>query len=434
MPPRGTRDVLPDENRLRDHVVDEAARIFAEYGYGHIQTPTFEETEVFVRGVGTSTDIVRKEMYTFPDASGRSLTLRPEGTAPVARAFVDHGMHTQPLPVKFWYLASMFRYEAPQAGRYREHTQLGVEALGSDDPLVDVEVITLLSDLYDRLGVPDVTLRISSMGDAESRAAYRPILMEYLEAHEDAFDEDERDRMRDNPLRLFDSKREATARVMAGAPKIADHLGPAATEHDDRVRSALDLLGVPYVRDPMLVRGFDYYTHTVFEFVCDRLGAQSGIGGGGRYNGLVEELGGPATPGVGFGTGLERITLALQSTGTAVAPAIDCYLAVPDDDLRRELLPLVRRLRDAGVRCETDLRGRRLKAMLKHAAGLGAAHVVIIGPREHERGVATVRDMTTGDQREVAQSDLADDLRAAVVRTRAAAVSRPSHTEGEPAQ
>lgn len=410
MPPRGTRDVLPDEGRIRDLVVAEASRLFAEYGYGHIQTPMFEETEVFVRGVGTSTDIVRKEMYTFLDGSGRSLTLRPEGTAPVARAFVDHGMHTQQLPVKFWYLGSMFRYEAPQAGRYREHTQLGVEALGSDDPLVDVEVVTLLSDLYGRLGVPDVTLKISSMGDAESRQAYRPVLMEYLEAHADAFDEDERERMRDNPLRLFDSKRESTARIMADAPKIVDHLGPTAQAHDDRVRAGLDLLGVPYVRDPMLVRGFDYYTHTVFEFSCERLGAQSGIGGGGRYDGLIEELGGPSTPGIGFGTGLERITLALESVDATVAPALDCYVAIPDDDLRVELLPLIRELRDAGLRVETDLRGRRMKGMLKHAAGLGAPRTVIIGPREHERGVATVRDMTSGDQAEVAQSDLADVL------------------------
>lgn len=411
MPPRGTRDILPEENRLRDHVVAEAVRIFGEYGYGHIQTPTFEETEVFVRGVGTSTDVVRKEMYTFEDGSGRSLTLRPEGTAPVARAFVDHGMHTQPLPVKFWYLASMFRYEAPQAGRYREHTQLGIEALGSDDPMVDIEVITLLSDFYGRLGVPDVTLRISSMGDAESRAAYRPILMEYLEAHIDALDADERDRMRDNPLRLFDAKRESTVRLMADAPKIVDHLGPAAQAHDERVRAGLDLLGVPYVRDPMLVRGFDYYTHTVFEFTCDRLGAQSGIGGGGRYNGLIEQLGGPATPGVGFGTGLERITLALESAEFTPKPAIDCYIAIPDEELRVALLPLIRDLRNAGIRCETDLRGRRMKAMMKQAAGLGVATTVIIGPREHENGVATIRDMTTGEQREVPQSALVDELR-----------------------
>jgi len=376
-----------------------------------MQTPTFEETDVFVRGVGTSTDIVRKEMYTFTDAGDRSLTLRPEGTAPVARAFVDHGMHKTQLPVKFWYLASMFRYEAPQAGRYREHTQLGIEALGSDDPLVDAEVITVLADLYARLEVPDTTLRISSMGDPESRATYRPVLLEYLEGHVDALDEDERDRMRDNPLRLFDSKRESVAAIMADAPKIVDHLSDEARAHHDRVRAALDILGVAYVEDPMLVRGFDYYTHTVFEFTCARLGAQSGIGGGGRYNGLVEELGGQPTPGVGFGTGLERITLALESADRAdLGAALDCYVAIPDEELRVTLLPLVRRLRAAGVRCETDLRGRRLKAMLKHAAALGVPHTVIIGPREYEAGVATVRDMTTGDQREVPIDDLVEAL------------------------
>ncbi len=411
MPPRGTRDILPPEARLRDHVVAVAGELFAAYGYGRIQTPMFEETDVFVRGVGTSTDIVRKEMYTFTDAGDRSLTLRPEGTAPVARAFVDNGMHKSQLPVKFWYVASMFRYEAPQAGRYREHTQLGVEALGSDDPLVDVEVITLLSDLYARLEVPDVTLKLSSMGDPESREAYRPVLMAYLESHTDVLDADERDRMRDNPLRLFDSKRQAVADLMADAPKIVDHLGPTARAHHDRVRGALDALGVAYVDDPMLVRGFDYYTHTVFEFDCARLGAQSGIGGGGRYDGLIQELGGEATPGVGFGTGLERITLALESAGRGdLGPALDCYIAIPDDDLRLALLPLVRRLRAAGVRCETDLRGRRLKAMMKHASTLGARYTVIIGPREHEAGVATVRDMTTGDQREVPIDDLVEAL------------------------
>lgn len=411
MPPRGTRDILPPEARLRDHVVGVAAELFASHGYGHVQTPTFEETDVFVRGVGTSTDIVRKEMYTFTDAGDRSMTLRPEGTAPVARLFVEHGMHTVQLPVKFWYLASMFRYEAPQAGRYREHTQLGVEAIGSDDPLVDVEVIALLAELYGRLGVPDVTLKISSMGDPQSRAAYRPVLAAYLGDRSDVFDDDERDRMRDNPLRLFDSKRAAVAAVMADAPKIVDHLGPEARAHHDRVLAGLDVLGIPYVSDPMLVRGFDYYTHTVFEYDCARLGAQSGIGGGGRYNGLIEELGGQPTPAVGFGTGLERITLALEAAGRGdLGPGIDCYLAIPDDGLRMALLPLVRRLRAAGIRVETDLRGRRLKAMMKHAATLGARRTVIIGPREHEAGVATVRDMTTGDQREVPIDDLVEAL------------------------
>lgn len=409
MPPRGTRDILPTEARLRDHVTQTARTIFERHGYGHIQTPTFEETDVFVRGVGTSTDIVRKEMYTFRDGSDRSLTLRPEGTAPVARAFVEHGMHKLPAPVKLWYLASMFRYEAPQAGRYREHTQLGVEALGSDDPLVDVEVIAMLADLYGTLQVPGVTLHISSMGDPESRAAYRPLLIAYLESHLDALGEEERSRMRDNPLRLFDAKGERVRELMEGAPKIVDHLGEEAAAHHDRVRAGLDALGIEYVDDPMLVRGFDYYTHTVFEFSCDVLGAQSGIGGGGRYNGLVEELGGQPTPGVGFGTGLERITLALQDRFDDVSP-IDAYVAIPDDELRVQLLPLVRKLRAAGLRCETDLRGRGMKALMRHASQLGARTTIIIGEREHAAGVAIVRDMTSGDQREIPIDRLVETL------------------------
>lgn len=411
MPPRGTRDILPPESRLRDRVTDAARVVFASYGYGRIQTPTFEETEVFSRGVGSSTDIVRKEMYTFADASGRSLTLRPEGTAPVVRAFVEHGMHKLQLPVKLWYLAPMFRYEAPQAGRYREHTQLGIEAIGSDDPLLDAEVIAVLYDLYERLAVPGVTLKLASMGDPETRAAYRPVLMRYLDAHADGFGDEERDRMRDNPLRLFDSKNARVRAVMEAAPKVLEHLSPAAGAHHARVRAALDALGIAYVEDPMLVRGFDYYTKTVFEFSCDRLGAQSGIGGGGRYDGLVEELGGPPTPGIGFGTGLERITLALEAAGPDDhEPAIDCYLAIPDEALRLELMPLLRRLRAAGVRCDSDLRGRGLKAMLRQASSLGARTVAIIGPREHAAGVATLRDMTSGDQREVPLDQLTEAL------------------------
>ncbi len=370
--PRGTRDVLPAEGLVRQAVVDVARDVFAAHAYGPIATPTFEDTEVFVRGVGTSTDVVRKEMYTFEDRAGRSLTLRPEGTAPVARAYVEHGMHKLPQPVKLWYLAPMFRFEAPQAGRFREHWQLGVEALGSDDPLLDAEVIAVLAELYRRLGVPGVRLRLGSMGDAESRGPYRARLVEYLERHAGDLGPDERERLRDNPLRLFDSKDARVAAIMAGAPKLLDALSPAAQAHRERVGAALDVLGLDYEEDPTLVRGFDYYTKTVFEFTCDRLGAQSGIGGGGRYDGLVEQLGGPPTPGIGFGTGLERIVLALEASGlTPAGPPLDVYLAVPDDDLRLRLLPLAAELRSRGLRVESDLRGRSLKAMLRHASGLG---------------------------------------------------------------
>lgn len=408
--PRGTRDVLPDEGRLRRRIVDVASDAFARYGYGQIITPTFEETEVFVRGVGTSTDVVRKEMYTFTDRSGRSLTLRPEGTAPVMRAFVEHGMHKRQLPVKLWYMAPMFRYEAPQAGRYREHWQLGAEAIGSPDPLLDAEVIALLHEIYTRLEIPGLRLLVGSMGDQESRGPYRERLMDYLGRHRSALDHDATERMRDNPLRLFDSKDPGVRDVMADAPKLLDHLSPAAQAHREQVLESLELLGIPYAEDPTLVRGFDYYTMTVFEFTSSHLGAQSAVGGGGRYDGLVEQLGGPPTPGIGFGTGIERITLALQDVGADVPPALDCYLAVPDADLRRSLLPLLQRIRAAGLRCEADMRGRGLKAMMKHAAALGARRVVIVGPREHEEGVATVRDMQSGEQASVPLAELIEAL------------------------
>jgi histidyl-tRNA synthetase len=405
--PRGTRDVLPAEGLVRQAVVDAAREVFAAYGYGPITTPTFEDTEVFVRGVGTSTDVVRKEMYTFEDRAGRSLTLRPEGTAPVARAYVEHGMHKLPQPVKLWYMAPMFRFEAPQAGRFREHWQLGVEALGSDDPLLDAEVITVLDDLYRRLSVPGVRLRLGSMGDAESRGPYRARLVQHLERYADELGPEGRERLRDNPLRLFDTKDERVAAIMADAPKLLDALSPAAQAHRERVGEALDALGIAYEEDPSLVRGFDYYTMTVFEFTCDRLGAQSGIGGGGRYDGLVEELGGPPTPGIGFGTGIERIVLALEAAGlTPAAPGIDVYLAVPDEALRTRLLPLLHDLRARGLRCESDLRGRSLKAMLRHASSLGARRTVIVGARDHEAGVATVRDMGSGHQEQVPLDEL----------------------------
>lgn len=409
--PRGTHDVLPADGRLRERVLDTARHLFERYAYQRIVTPTFEETEVFVRGVGTSTDIVRKEMYTFTDQGERSLTLRPEGTAPVVRAFVQHGMHKLQLPVKFWYFAPMFRQEAPQKGRFREHYQLGAEVIGSDSSLVDIEVIEMLAELYRTLKIPGVTLRISSMGDERSRADHRAALLPYLETHAAALGEDARDRARDNPLRLFDSKDPDVVAVMADAPRLVEHLSEEARAHHAAVLTGLDRIGVDYVEDPTLVRGMDYYTKTVFEFQCAGLGAQSAIGGGGRYNGLVEMLGGPDTPGVGFGAGIERIMLAIQAGSDAPeSGALDLYVAIMDDELRVELLPLVAELRAAGLRVETDLRGRGLKAMMKHAASLGAARTAIIGRRDYEEGIATVRDMQSGDQTRVELTALVGEL------------------------
>lgn len=407
--PKGTRDVLPAEGRVRALIEQVAGQVLAAGGFGRVVTPTFEETEVFVRGVGTATDIVRKEMYTFDDRGGRSITLRPEGTAPVARAYAEHGMHKLPQPVKLWYLAPMFRYEAPQSGRFREHWQVGAEAFGSEDPLLDAEMIALLADIYDRLGVPGVRLRISSMGDPEGRGPYREKLLAHLAAHEDTLPPDARERMHENPLRLFDMKDQAVQAAMADAPRLLHNLTDDARQHHERVLEALRLMGIPYEEDPTLVRGLDYYTRTVFEFTCDRLGAQSGIGGGGRYDGLVASLGGPEVPGVGFGTGVERITLALGEDA-ADAAVVDAYLAIPDADIRLELMPVLQGLRASGLRVEAGTSGKGLKAMMRHASGLGARHVIIVGPREHADGLATVRDMHTGDQVEVPVGDIAQHI------------------------
>ena len=310
--PKGTYDLLPDEAAERDAVVAAAARVFAAYGYRHVVTPEFEETGLFERGVGEATDIVRKEMYTFTDKGGRSLTLRPEGTAPICRAYVEHGMHKLPQPVKLWYYCPMFRYEKPQAGRYREHYQIGAEAIGSAAPAVDAEVILMLAAIFAELGVEGVTLNMNSMGDPQCRPAYVETLREYLRGHEGELCGDCLERVDINPLRTFDCKVESCRAVLDEAPRISDHLCPECREHFDAVLALVRAAGLEPNLDFRLVRGLDYYTRTTFEFNSDRLGAQSGVGGGGRYDGLVEQVGGQPTPGVGWGSGLERIALAMR--------------------------------------------------------------------------------------------------------------------------
>ena len=310
--PKGTYDLLPDAAAERDAVVAAAARVFAAYGYRHVVTPEFEETGLFERGVGEATDIVRKEMYTFQDKGDRSLTLRPEGTAPICRAYVEHGMHKLPQPVKLWYYCPMFRYEKPQAGRYREHYQIGAEAIGSADPSVDAEVILLLAAIFAEVGVEGVTLNMNSMGDPQCRPAYVEKLREYLRGHEAELCGDCLERIDINPLRTFDCKVESCRAVLDEAPRISDHLCPECREHFDAVLALVRAAGLEPNLDFRLVRGLDYYTRTTFEFNSDRLGAQSGVGGGGRYDGLVEQVGGRPTPGVGWGSGLERIALAMR--------------------------------------------------------------------------------------------------------------------------
>ncbi len=394
--PRGTFDVLPDDSERREAVEAAARRVLGGAGYRRIETPAFEATELFVRGVGDSTDIVQKEMYTFEDGGGRSLTLRPEGTAPICRAYAEHGMHRLPQPVKLWYLGGFFRYERAQAGRYRQFWQVGVEAIGSDDPAVDAESILLLATLLDELDVREVRLRIGSLGSPESRAAYRERLVAHLRAHEGELAEEVRARIDLNPLRAFDSDHPGTQTIMRDAPRMLDALSPEDAEHFAAVRTMLDAADQPYEVDPTLVRGLDYYTRTVFELTSDALGAQSGVGGGGRYDGLVEQLGGRPAPGMGWAAGIERILLAAGEQHVA-APEVDLFVAVDGGDAARTAaFAVAAEGRRARMHAQLELAGRSLKGQLKQADRVGARYVAVVGDTS-----SALRDMDTGEQIDV---------------------------------
>ena len=392
--PRGTFDVLPDDAARREVVESHARRILGAAGYRRIETPAFEATELFARGVGEATDIVQKEMYTFDDGGGRSLTLRPEGTAPVCRAYLEHGMRKLPAPVKLWYLSSFFRYEAPQAGRYRQFWQIGAEAIGTAEPAADAELIVLLDELLEALGVRERRLRLSSLGTPETRAEYRDELQRYLRAHEDELSAEVRGRIDANPLRAFDSTHPGTRAVMAGAPVLLDRLAPDDAEHFAQVRALLDRAGLRYDLDPTLVRGLDYYTRTVFEFASDALGAQSGVGGGGRYDRLIEQLDGPGTPASGWAAGIERMLLAAGEVPTA-PNLVDVYVAVAPGADDRAAFGLATSARRAGLAAQLELAGRSLKGQLRHADRLGARYVAIVGDP------TTLKDMESGEQREM---------------------------------
>jgi histidyl-tRNA synthetase len=406
--PRGTFDVLPEAARARARIERVAAGIFARAGYEPIATPSFEDTELFERGVGRSTDIVRKEMFTFEDKGERSLTLRPEGTAPICRAYLEHGMHKLAQPVKLSYLGPFFRHERPQAGRYRQFHQLGVEAIGTDSPLADAEAIMLLADLLGELGVPGVELRLGSLGSLDARREYLEELKAHLHAHEGDLSADVRERIDVNPLRAFDSDDEGTRGVMASAPTIVASLQGEDAAHFAEVRALLDAAGVAYAVDPTLVRGLDYYTRTIFSFVCSALGAQSEIGGGGRYDGLIEQLGGPATPAVGWAAGIERILLALDGEVDGEPGPKRVFISFSHDDegLGERAVVLANELRHAGLAAEYDLAGRGAKGQLKHANRIGADFVVFLAAD----APAELRDMGSGEQRPVDLANLVDEM------------------------
>ena len=403
-PVRGTHDLLPEESRRHRHVEEVARAVAERYGFGEIMTPIFEFTEVFSRTLGETSDVVTKEMYTFDDRGGEHLTLRPEGTAGVARAFISGGL-AQHLPLKLFYRGPMFRYERPQKGRLRQFHQVGVELLGVDSPEADAEVIALGAHLLAALGVQGkVVCELNSLGDAESRAAYREVLVAYLSGHRDGLSEDSRARLERNPLRVLDSKDEGDRRIVAGAPLMGDSLTPAAREFFERLTTALTALAVPYQVNPRLVRGLDYYCHTAFEFTTDALGAQGTVLAGGRYDGLIAQMGGPQTAGIGWAAGVERLSMLL-----AEPPAPPRPLAVVPGADQVAAMVLAERLRRAGKVIELGFSGNMGKR-LKRANKLNARAAIILGADEAARGAVTVRDLDSGEQREVALADLETHL------------------------
>jgi len=406
--PTGTRDVLPPESARWAALIARFARAADAAGYGLVQSPMFEDVGVYQR-VGESTDIVRKEMYVFTDRGDRQLALRPEGTAGVARAYIQH---RPPTPWKVWYAAPNFRYERPQAGRYRQHHQLGVEVLGSDDPDVDVEVISLLDDLFETIGLRKYTLLLNSLGDDTCRPAYTQALTDFLLARTDELCDEHRTRAAENPMRVLDCKKKPCRDATKTAPRTTDHLCEACKAHFERVQEGLSALDVDFVIEPRLARGLDYYTRTTFEFVSSEIDAsQSTIGSGGRYDKLVAELGGPPTPGVGFGSGIERVLLAADAEGVFPVPEHRVDVYVVDVVGGTHARDITAELRRAGIRADRAFDGRSMKSQMKLADKSGAMHVVIVGDDEAASGEVTLRDLTTSEQRRVARDGLVEELR-----------------------
>ena len=398
--PRGTADHLPEEQKYWRYIESKAVDIANRFGYGRIDTPAFEDSNLFIRSVGEGTDIVEKEMYTFEDRGGDSVTLRPEGTAPVCRAYLEHGMHNLPQPVRMYYFCPVFRYERPQAGRFRQHHQFGVEALGDADPSVDAEVIEVAWELMGRLGLRDVQLLVNSIGDGECRPAYIERLRDYYASHHGRLCDDCKDRLGRNPLRLLDCKVETCHALGDEAPQSTDYLCDECREHWDKLSTYLDAMSLPYTVDHRLVRGLDYYTRTVFEIQPLDVGGQSTIVGGGRYDGLITELGGRPTPGIGFATGIERLTLNLKRDDVPVPdePSPRYLVANVGDNARTAALELAVHLRRTGVGAILSSGSRGLRGQMRQANALGIPYALILGDDEIAKGEVVVRDMTASTQ------------------------------------
>lgn len=401
--PKGTNDILPGEIEKWHYIEGVIREICREYGYSEIRTPVFEHTELFLRGVGETTDVVEKEMYTFEDKGNRSISLRPEGTASVVRAFVEHKIYAQPQPTKVYYLGPMFRYANVQAGRYRQFHQFGVEVLGSKDPAVDAEVITMAMDFYGRLGLKDLELHINSVGCSECRPVHRQRLHDFLEAKVDKMCKLCQSRFSRNPMRILDCKEDVCQELSKGAPTTTDCLCAECSSHFEKVKKYLDGVGINYIVDTRLVRGLDYYTNTAFEIMATDIGAQSSIGGGGRYDGLIEDVGGPSTPGIGYALGMERIIATMDRQGLQLQGGrkFDVFVSTLGDNAREEAFKLLHSLRQVGLVAEMDLLGRSLKAQMKFAGKFDTAYTVILGDEELARGTAVVRNMNAGEQREI---------------------------------
>ena len=405
--PKGTHDVTPQEAAIWQYIEDTVREICQTYGYGEIRLPVFEHTELFQRGVGDTTDVVQKEMYTFNDKGGRSITLRPEGTAGVVRAYLENNLYANAQPTKLFYLLSCYRYEKPQAGRLREFHQFGVECFGAQGPAVDAEIISVAHELFRRLGLSEITLHINSIGCPNCRKEYNRKLQEYFESRKDELCETCRDRLYKNTLRILDCKSPVCQEIAKDAPLIVDHLCGECKEHFEKLQEYLKIMNIEYRIDPHIVRGLDYYTKTVFEFVSGQIGAQGTVCGGGRYDGLVEELDGAPTPGIGFAMGLERLILLLRNLGIQKEPEpMDLFLISLGEKADLYVQKYVYDLRKAGIRCDRDYLSRSFKAQMKYANKTGYHYIIVIGDDEIREDTGRLKNMATSEETEIRLSDI----------------------------
>jgi len=410
--PKGTKDTMPDQVYRWHYVEKKFAEICDKYGYREIRTPIFEHTELFTRGVGDTTDIVQKEMYTFNDFGNRSLTLKPEGTSPAVRSFIEHKTYAEVQPTKIYYVTPCFRYEKPQSGRLREFHQFGVEIFGTPDMLADADVICIGHDFLHEMGIDDVRLEINSVGCPKCRAKHREALKAFLKPHYDELCDTCKDRYERNPMRIIDCKSEICQAIVKDAPMMVDYLCDDCRQAFEDVQKNLDSMGIEYVINPRIVRGLDYYTKTAFEFVSTSIGSQGTVCGGGRYDDLVEELGGPPIPGVGFGLGIERLLMLMDANGYEIPQPepVEAFIAVMGDAAKAEGLKILRELHKKGIKAEMDTLGRNIKGQFKYAARLNSKYTIVIGDDEMAKGIVQIKDMDKHEQREVKLDELVDEL------------------------